>query len=86
MTTTQEAGYELHAAGVLAGDPGQAWLRLWVQTLVLRPAPSRRRGRRRGEADAGWLEAVLSWPQRFIRPDPSAPGPADPDVRGTATG
>jgi hypothetical protein len=28
-------GYELHAAGVLAGDPGQAWLRLWVQTLVL---------------------------------------------------
>ena len=34
----------------------------------------------------GWLEAVLSWPQRFIRPDPSTPGPADPDVRGTATG
>ncbi len=29
----------------------------------------------------GWLEAVLSWPQRFIRP-----GPADSDVRGTATG
>lgn len=34
----------------------------------------------------GWLEAVLSWPQRFIRPDPSTPGPADPDVCGTATG
>ncbi len=29
----------------------------------------------------GWLEAVLSWPQRFIRP-----GPADPDLPGTATG
>ena len=51
------SGYELHAAGVLAGDPGQAWLRLC------------------------WLEAVLSWPQRFIRT-----GPAHPDVRGTATG
>ena len=38
------SGYELHAAGVLAGDPGQAWLRLWVQALVLafltgRPLP-----------------------------------------------
>src|SRR6185437_10851722 len=33
----------------------------------------------------GWLEAVLSWPQRFIRPDPSTPGRADPDVGGTAT-
>jgi len=38
------SGYELHAAGVLAGDRGQAWLRLWVQTLVLafltgRPVP-----------------------------------------------
>ena len=37
-------GYELHAAGLLADDPGQAWLRLWVQTLVLafltgRPVP-----------------------------------------------
>jgi len=44
VTNTQEAGYDLHAAGVLAGDPGQAWLRLWVQTLVLafltgRPVP-----------------------------------------------
>ncbi|MDQ2812951.1 MAG: hypothetical protein M3Z75_14015 [Actinomycetota bacterium] len=28
-------GYELHAAGLLARDEGQAWLRLWVQTLVL---------------------------------------------------
>ena len=28
-------GYELHAAGLLADDPGQAWLRLWVQALVL---------------------------------------------------
>src|SRR5690348_7130398 len=28
-------GYELHAADVLAEDDGQAWLRLWVQTLVL---------------------------------------------------
>jgi len=33
----------------------------------------------------GWLEAVLSWPQRFIRPASSTPGPADPDVRGTVT-
>ena len=37
-------GYELHAADVLAEDDGQAWLRLWVQTLVLafltgRPVP-----------------------------------------------
>jgi len=37
-------GFELHAAGLLADDHGQAWLRLWVQTLVLafltgRPAP-----------------------------------------------
>jgi hypothetical protein len=37
-------GYELHAAGLLAHDDGQAWLRLWVQTLVLafltgRPLP-----------------------------------------------
>jgi hypothetical protein len=40
----------------------------------------------------GWLEVVLSWPHRFIGPDPSppsdpsAPSPADPDVRGIATG
>jgi len=37
-------GYELNAAGLLAEDHGQAWLRLWVQTLVLafltgRPVP-----------------------------------------------
>jgi hypothetical protein len=37
-------GYELNAAGLLAADHGQAWLRLWVQTLVLafltgRPVP-----------------------------------------------
>jgi hypothetical protein len=37
-------GYELHAAALLARDDGQAWLRLWVQTLVLafltgRPVP-----------------------------------------------
>jgi hypothetical protein len=37
-------GYELHAAGLLAPGDGQAWLRLWVQTLVLafltgRPLP-----------------------------------------------
>ena len=37
-------GYELNAAGWLADDHGQAWLRLWVQTLVLafltgRPVP-----------------------------------------------
>src|SRR6266700_123280 len=37
-------GYELNAAGLLADDHGQAWLRLWVQTLVLafltgRPVP-----------------------------------------------
>jgi hypothetical protein len=37
-------GFELHAAGLLAEDHGQAWLRLWVQTLVLafltgRPVP-----------------------------------------------
>lgn len=38
------SGYEMHAAGLLADDRGQAWLRLWVQTLVLafltgRPVP-----------------------------------------------
>jgi hypothetical protein len=38
-------GYEVHAAGLLADDPGQAWLRLWVRALVLafltgRPAPA----------------------------------------------
>ncbi len=37
-------GLEMHAAALLAGDHGQAWLRLWVRTLVLafltgRPAP-----------------------------------------------
>ena len=37
-------GYELHVAGLLARDDGQAWLRLWVQSLVLafltgRPVP-----------------------------------------------
>ena len=37
-------GYELHAAGLLAADHSQAWLRLWVQALVLafltgRPVP-----------------------------------------------
>src|SRR5436309_9763168 len=37
-------GYELHAADVLAEHDAQAWLRLWVQTLVLafltgRPVP-----------------------------------------------
>ena len=37
-------GYELHAADMLAEDDGQAWLRLWVQALVLafltgRPLP-----------------------------------------------
>jgi uncharacterized protein len=37
-------GYELHAAGLLANDDGQAWLRLWTLTLVLaflagRPVP-----------------------------------------------
>jgi hypothetical protein len=41
-------GYELHAADVLAEDDAQAWLRLWVQTLVLafltgRPCPGCRR-------------------------------------------
>jgi hypothetical protein len=38
------SGYELHAAGLLAADDDQAWLRLWAQTLVLafltgRPLP-----------------------------------------------
>jgi uncharacterized protein len=38
------SGYEVHAAGLLAGDPGQAWLRLWAHALVLafltgRPIP-----------------------------------------------
>jgi hypothetical protein len=37
-------GYELHAASLLAGDDERAWLRLWVQTLLLaflagRPLP-----------------------------------------------
>jgi uncharacterized protein len=38
------SGYELHAAGLLAADDDQAWLRLWAQTLLLafltgRPLP-----------------------------------------------
>jgi hypothetical protein len=38
------SGYEVHVAGLLAGDPGQAWLRLWARALVLaflagRPVP-----------------------------------------------
>jgi hypothetical protein len=38
------SGYEVHAAALLSGDPGQAWLRLWAQALVLaflagRPVP-----------------------------------------------
>jgi len=38
------SGYELHAASLLARDDEQAWLRLWVQTLLLafvagRPLP-----------------------------------------------
>ena len=38
------SGYEVHAAGLLAVDPGQAWLRLWARALVLaflagRPVP-----------------------------------------------
>jgi hypothetical protein len=38
------SGYEVHVAGLLADDPGQAWLRLWAQALVLaflagRPVP-----------------------------------------------
>ena len=38
------SGYEVHAAGLLAAEPGQAWLRLWAQALVLaflagRPVP-----------------------------------------------
>jgi hypothetical protein len=38
------SGYELHAAALLACDDGHAWLRLWVQALVLafltgRPVP-----------------------------------------------
>src|SRR5581483_9935880 len=28
-------GYEVHAAGLRADEPGHAWLRLWVRTLVL---------------------------------------------------
>jgi uncharacterized protein len=43
-TSRIRTGYELHAADVLAEDDAQAWLRLWVQTLVLafltgRPVP-----------------------------------------------
>jgi uncharacterized protein len=38
------SGYEVHAAGLLADEPDQAWLRLWAQALVLafltgRPMP-----------------------------------------------
>jgi len=38
------SGYELHAAGLLARDDAQAWLRVWTQTLLLaflagRPLP-----------------------------------------------
>ena len=37
-------GYEVHAAALLADEPGQAWLRLWARALVLafltgRPVP-----------------------------------------------
>jgi hypothetical protein len=48
-------GYELHAAGLLAREDRQAWLRLWVQTLVLafltgHPVPRVPAGLR-----SGWL-------------------------------
>jgi hypothetical protein len=36
-------GFELRAAGSLADDHGQAWLRLWSQTLVL-ALPDRQAG------------------------------------------
>jgi uncharacterized protein len=49
-------GYELHAADALAHADGQAWLRLWVQTMLLafltgRPAPRTPAGLR-----SGWRE------------------------------
>jgi hypothetical protein len=55
-------GYEVHTAGLLADDPGRAWLRLWVRTLVLAflsghplpgvPAPLRRPGQLRAGGQA----------------------------------
>ena len=47
------SGYEVHVAGLLADDPGQAWLRLWAQALVLaflsgRPVPGVPAGLRAG--------------------------------------
>ena len=62
-------GYELHAAEVLAADDGQAWLRLWVQALVLAfltgrpvprvPAPLRPAGGRSARASRECLLATV---------------------------
>jgi hypothetical protein len=47
-------GYELHAAGLLARDRGQAWLRLWAQTLVLAFLTGRPVPRVPGPLRSGW--------------------------------
>ena len=56
------SGYELHAAGLLARDDGQAWLRLWAQTLLLAFLAGRPLPRVPAEVRAVWR--ALSPPRR----------------------
>ena len=48
------SGYELHAAGLLARDDAQAWLRLWTQTLLLAFLAGRPLPRVPAELLSGW--------------------------------
>jgi uncharacterized protein len=56
------SGYELHAAGLLARDDEQAWLRLWVQTLLLAFLAGRPLPRVPAEVRSAWR--ALSPPRR----------------------
>jgi uncharacterized protein len=47
-------GHEVHAAALLACDDGQAWLRLWVQTMVLAFVAGRPVPRVPGPLRSGW--------------------------------
>jgi hypothetical protein len=48
------SGYELHAAGLLARDDAQAWLRLWAQTRLLAVLAGRPLPRVPAELLSGW--------------------------------
>ena len=48
------SGYELHAAGLLARDDAQAWLRVWTQTLLLAFLAGRRLPGVPAELLSGW--------------------------------